>query len=64
MKYTDLAQKDIAELQKELKEKKLSLFTLKAKQRTMQLKNTNELLETKKDIARILTAINTKRGNQ
>lgn len=64
MKYTDLAQKDIVELQKELKEKKLSLFTLKTKQKTMQLKNTNELHETKKDIARILTAINTKRGNQ
>jgi len=63
MKYTDLAQKNIEDLQKDLKEKKLSLFTLKAKQKTMQLKNTNELHETKKDIARILTAINTKRGN-
>lgn len=64
MKYTDLAQKDIVELQKELKEKKVSLFTLKAKQKTMQLKNTNELYETRKDIARILTAINSKRGVQ
>ncbi|MDQ1340451.1 MAG: large subunit ribosomal protein [Campylobacterota bacterium] len=64
MKYTDLAQKDIVELQKELKEKKVSLFTLKAKQKTMQLKNTNELHETRKDIARILTAINSKRGVQ
>lgn len=63
MKYTDIAQKNIDELQKDLKEKKLSLFTLKAKQKTMQLKNTNELNETKKDIARIMTAINTKRGN-
>ena len=63
MKYTDLAEKNIEDLQKDLKEKKLSLFTLKAKQKTMQLKNTNELHETKKDIARILTAINTKRGN-
>lgn len=64
MKYTDLAQKDIVELQKELREKKVSLFTLKAKQKTMQLKNTNELHETRKDIARILTAINSKRGVQ
>ena len=64
MKYTDIAQKSIEELQKDLKEKKLSLFTLKAKQKTMQLKNTQELRETKKDIARIMTAINAKRGNQ
>ena len=63
MKYTDIAPKSIEELQKDLKEKKLSLFTLKAKQKTMQLKNTHELRETKKDIARIMTAINAKRGN-
>jgi len=63
MKYTDIAQKSIEELQKDLKEKKLSLFTLKAKQKTMQLKNTTELRDTKKDIARIMTAINAKRGN-
>jgi len=63
MKYTDIATKSIEELQKELKEKKLSLFTLKAKQKTMQLKNTNELNATKKDIARIMTALNAKRGN-
>jgi large subunit ribosomal protein L29 len=63
MKYTDIAQKSIEELQKDLKEKKVSLFTLKAKQKTMQLKNTQELSETKKDIARIMTAINAKRGN-
>jgi len=64
MKYTDIATKSVEELQKELKEKKVSLFTLKAKQKTMQLKNTQELKETKKDIARIMTAINAKRGNQ
>ena len=40
-----------------LKEKKLELFTLKAKQKTMQLTNTSELRVAKKDIARIQTAI-------
>jgi large subunit ribosomal protein L29 len=64
MKYIDIANKSLEELKSELKEKKLALFTLKAKQKTMQLKNTHELKETKKDIARILTAINAKRGNQ
>ena len=65
MRYTDLINKSLQELQKELKEKKLALFTLRAKQKTMQLKNTHELKETKKDIARILTAINAKRrGDQ
>lgn len=64
MKYIDIAQKSIEELLKELKEKKISLFVLKAKQKTMQLKNTNEMQQTKKDIARIMTAINAKRGNQ
>jgi large subunit ribosomal protein L29 len=64
MKYIDIANKSLEELKSELKEKKLALFTLKAKQKTMQLKNTHELKETKKDIAKILTAINSKRGNQ
>jgi large subunit ribosomal protein L29 len=64
MKYIDIAPKSIEELRKDLKEKKLSLFTLKAKQKTMQLKNTHELQDIKKDIARIMTAISAKRGNQ
>ena len=58
MKYTDLQGKDIAELQKLLKEKKLELFTLKVKLKTMQLTNTAELRAVRKDVARILTAIN------
>jgi large subunit ribosomal protein L29 len=62
MKYTDIKDKTVVELQQELKDKRLALFTLKAKQKTMQLKSTHELSETKKDIARILTAINAKKG--
>ncbi len=57
MNYTDLKDKSLADLTAMLKEKKLELFTLKAKQKTMQLTNTSELRVAKKDIARIQTAI-------
>ena len=40
-----------------LKEKKLLLFTLKQKLKTMQLTNPKEISQVKKDIARINTAI-------
>ena len=57
MKYTDIQDKSVEDLTVMLKEKKLALFTLKAKQKTMQLTNTGELRVAKKDIARIQTAI-------
>ncbi len=57
MNYIDIANKTEAELLETLKEKKLELFTLKAKQKTMQLTNTTELRIAKKDIARIQTAL-------
>ncbi len=57
MKYSELADKSPAELQALLKEKKTELFTLKLKQKTMQLQNTSELRVVKKDIARINTAL-------
>jgi len=57
MNYTDIESKTEAELLESLKEKKLELFTLKAKQKTMQLTNTTELRIAKKDIARIQTAL-------
>ncbi len=57
MNYSDLADKTAAELQGMLKEKKTELFTLKIKQKMMQLTNTSELRVAKKDIARINTAI-------
>ena len=58
MKYTDLKDKRLDELNKLLKEKRLEVFTLKVKLKTMQLTNTAELRAAKKDVARILTAIN------
>jgi large subunit ribosomal protein L29 len=62
MNYTDLKEKSEAELLEMLKEKKLEVFTLKAKQRTMQLTNTSELRTAKKDIARIQTALTAARA--
>ncbi len=57
MKYIDIKEKSEADLLAMLKEKKLELFTLTAKQKTMQLTNTTELRVAKKDIARIQTAL-------
>ena len=57
MKYTEIKDKNLVELAAMLKEKKLLLFTLKQKLKTMQLTNPNEIGQVKKDIARINTAI-------
>ncbi len=57
MKYTELKDKSTKELLEILKEKKVLLFKLRAKLKTMQLTNPNEIREVKKDIARINTAI-------
>ena len=57
MKYSDLAEKSSDELKSMLKERKTELFTLKIKQKMMQLQNTSELTVAKKDIARINTAL-------
>jgi large subunit ribosomal protein L29 len=62
MNYIDLKDKNEAELTELLKEKKLELFTLNAKQKTMQLTNTSELRVAKKDIARIQTALTAARS--
>ncbi|EHH9819881.1 50S ribosomal protein L29 [Campylobacter jejuni] len=58
MKYTEIKDKTAAELATMLKEKKVLLFTLKQKLKTMQLSNPKEISQVKKDIARINTAIN------
>ena len=57
MNYIDLKDKSLQELTELLKEKKVLLFELKAKLKTMQLTNTSELRVAKKDIAKIQTAI-------
>ncbi|XOU42990.1 50S ribosomal protein L29 [Campylobacter coli] len=58
MKYTEIKDKTAAELATMLKRKKVLLFTLKQKLKTMQLTNPKEISEVRKDIARINTAIN------
>ena len=62
MNYIDLKDKSEADLIALLKEKKLELFTLNAKLKTMQLTNTSELRVAKKDIAKIQTAITAARS--
>ncbi|PLY09117.1 MAG: 50S ribosomal protein L29 [Arcobacter sp.] len=57
MTYSDIQDKSLQELNELLKEKKVLLFELKAKLKTMQLTNTSELNVAKKDIAKIQTAI-------
>lgn len=63
MNYTDIKDKSLSELQVLLKEKKVLLFELKAKLKTMQLTNTSELRVAKKDIAKIQTAITAVKAN-
>ena len=57
MKYSDLADKTVAELNAMLKEKKTELFTLKIKKQMMQLQNTSEIRVAKKNVAKINTAL-------
>lgn len=57
MNYTEIKDKSVAELNALLKEKKVLLFTLRQKLKTMQLTNPNEIKYLKKDIAQINTAI-------
>ena len=63
MKYIDLKDKSLKELQELLKEKKVLLFKLRAKLKTMQLTNPNEIKEARRDIARINTAITALQNN-
>ena len=57
MKYTDIKDKSVAELNALLKEKKVLLFNLRQKLKTMQLSNPNEISAVRKEIAQINTAI-------
>nr|WP_314398156.1 50S ribosomal protein L29 [uncultured Campylobacter sp.] len=57
MKYTDIKDKSVAELNALLKEKKVLLFNLRRKLKTMQLSNPNEISAVRKEIAQINTAL-------
>ncbi len=62
MKYTEIKDKSVEELQKLLKDKKMELFEMRLKLKTMQLTNPNEIRAARKDIARIKTAINAQKN--
>mgnify|MGYP001617985672 CR=1 FL=1 len=57
MDYTDLKNKNIEELQQMTKDLRIKLGKLKFELANKTLKNFNQLKQTKKDIARTLTAI-------
>ncbi|PAF52096.1 50S ribosomal protein L29 [Helicobacter sp. 13S00477-4] len=61
MKFIELKDKEISELQKMLIEKKSELFELRLKLKTMQLNNPSQIAIIRKDIARINTAISAKK---
>jgi large subunit ribosomal protein L29 len=61
MKYTEIKEKSLQELEGLLRDKKLELFELRMKLKTMQLQDTSQIRKTRKDIARIKTAIAEKR---
>jgi large subunit ribosomal protein L29 len=58
MKYSDLKDKSLEDLESLLKEKKTELFGLRMKKQLSQLQNVSEIRMVRKDIARINTAIN------
>ncbi len=62
MKYTEIQDKSLQELEGLLKEKKMELFEMKLKLKTMQLTNPNEIRAVRKDIARIKTAISAQKN--
>jgi large subunit ribosomal protein L29 len=59
-KYTDLKNKDVSELRQMEKDLRVKLGKLRFELANKTLKNFNQLKQTKKDIARVLTAINEK----
>lgn len=60
LKFKDIKDKDIKELQTLLKEKKLKLFELRLQLKTMQLTDFTQISVVRKEIARINTAISAK----
>ena len=63
LKFKDIKDKDIKELQSLLKEKKLKLFELRLQLKTMQLTDVSQISVIRKEIARINTAISAKSAN-
>jgi len=62
MKAKDLRELSIEELNKKLKELKEELFTLRMDKALHRLSQPHRFKEIKRDIARVLTVINEKKG--
>ena len=60
MKYSEIKEKTTEELNAELRAKKDALLHLRFQHAINQLDNPQKIVETKKDIARIMTAIREK----
>jgi large subunit ribosomal protein L29 len=60
MKFQELSQKSVSELQKELAGLREQVGSLKVKNRLGQTKNPHEVRQLRKDIARVLTALKLK----
>ena len=60
MKITEIREKTTEELNAELREKKDALLHLRFQHAINQLDNPQKIVETKRDIARIMTAIREK----
>ncbi len=58
MKAEELRKKDKAELEKSVQDLKKKLNDIRFRFSSNKLKNTNEINETKKEVARILTVLN------
>lgn len=61
MKFKELINKELSELHKLLRQKREELLKLRFKITQGEYKNVRKIRNTKKDIAKILTAINQKR---
>lgn len=62
LKFVNIKDKSLSELEGMLKERNMKLFELKLKLKTMQLKNYCEISVVRKEIARIKTVISSIEG--
>jgi large subunit ribosomal protein L29 len=64
MRYSDLKDKDVKELQKMAEDLKIKLGRLRFELANKTLKDFSQIKKTKKDIARVLTAVKLNIKNQ
>lgn len=64
LQFKDIKDKNIAELQALLKEKKLKLFELRLQLKTMRLTDFSQISIVRKEIARINTAMSAKKVSE